>query len=252
MSENSRCGELKKNFAETYDREARDYDERRFGCACRRMVDRLQGEIALGFLSGCEKIIEAGCGTGRFTLKLAQAGHEVSAFDVSGQMLSEAREKVEGGGAGDRVSFALGDIEHINAADNAFDGAFTNAVIRHFPDPQKSISELARVVRPGGIVVVDYLNRSLFNLADAARNLLGLGKPAPRPGFFKNYYSSLGEMREHMRRAGLAVAETRSVLKFPAHLLLCRCKLAVLARPVEFLEREINWGAVTMVKGVKR
>jgi len=252
MTENAKPREFKRDFADFYSAEASHYDARRFGCLCQKMYNRLQNETALEFLRGRERLLEVGCGTGRFTVPLALAGHRITAFDVSEKMLAVAARKAREAGAADRVAFKIGDIENIDEADGAFDGVFTNAVIRHFPDPDKSIAELSRVARRSGVVVFDFLNLPVYDLADAARAAMGFPRRKTPLGFFANYHWSLEQVRRHMRRHGLRLAEARSFSKFPSHLVLDRMKLRMLAGAVELFERSINWGAVTMVKGVKR
>ena len=244
--------ESQHDFGDFYNKEARHYDQRRFSCLCQTIYARMQVDFALAFLSGCRRVLEAGCGTGRFTVELARAGHTLTALDFSPNMLDQARSKAEALGVADHVTFRVGNIEHIDAPNAGFDAAFTNAVIRHFPSPARSIAELARVTRPGGVVVLDFLNRPMYDLADAARAAAGLPERKTPKGFFRNYHWSLDEVRRHMRRSGLRLVATRSFSKFPAHLVLDRLKLRWLAGPVEFFERSVNWGAVTMVKGIKR
>lgn len=251
MMENAKPSGSKTDFAQFYNGEASHYDVRRFGCLCQKMYHRLQSETALEYLRGRERLLEAGCGTGRFTVPLALAGHRVTAFDVSEKMLAEAARKARDAGAANRVAFKISDIENIDEPDGAFDGVFSNAVIRHFPNPDRSIAELARVARRGAVVVFDFLNLPVYDLADAARGALGFARRKLPDGFFANYHWSLEQVRRCMRRHGLRLAETRSFSKFPSHLVLDRLKLRALAGAVEFLERSINWGAVTMVKGVK-
>ena len=109
------------------------------------------------------RVADVGCGTGRHTVWLADAGASVDAFDFSLGMMAKARAKLTAHG----VRFhehALPDP--IPAADGTFDVTLLALVADHLADLPASYRELARVTRPGGQVIVTVLH--------PAMNLLGL------------------------------------------------------------------------------
>jgi ubiquinone/menaquinone biosynthesis C-methylase UbiE len=92
--------------------------------------------------------LDAACGTGRHAAWLADAGHEIVGIDRTEAMLAIARQKVPG------AIFRVGDIDQLPFDDGEFDFAVCALALTHLVDPSVAIGELARVVRPGGIVVL--------------------------------------------------------------------------------------------------
>ena len=97
-----------------------------------------------------ERILDAGCGMGRFTEVCAEAGAEVHAID-----LSEAVE-VAAQNLGDRENahFYQADIFGLPFKDGSFDRVFSIGVIHHTPDTKAAFLELVRLVRPGGRIAI--------------------------------------------------------------------------------------------------
>jgi len=96
-------------------------------------------------------VLDAGCGTGNYTLELVSRGHSVVGLDASGEMLSRARAKGEGTPA---AVFRAHDLTRpLSFADGRFDAAVTTMVLYAIPEPERLVRELARVTKPGGILV---------------------------------------------------------------------------------------------------
>lgn len=102
--------------------------------------------------------LDAGCGIGSHTLILAEAvspGGHVTGLDLSSDLLSRARLRAEEACLTDRVSFRKGDINNLPFDDDSFDWFWSVDCAGYAPcEPLPLVTELARVVRPGGSVIL--------------------------------------------------------------------------------------------------
>ena len=110
--------------------------------------------VVLSLLRGIEfrHVLDAGTGTGRYALRLAEAGKHVVATDISQRMLAEARR--EAGRRGVSVDFRCEDVCRLSADDASFDLVVCSLVLEHVKQLGPPSRQFARVLRPGGHVVV--------------------------------------------------------------------------------------------------
>jgi SAM-dependent methyltransferase len=97
--------------------------------------------------------LDAACGPGLVARALAPRVGEVHGVDMTPAMVEVARREAAAEGIGNAV-FSVGDATALDFADASFDGAVTRFSLHHIPVPGRVVTELARVVRPGGAVVV--------------------------------------------------------------------------------------------------
>ena len=104
----------------------------------------------LGDVAGM-RVLDAGCGPGFYAEALAEAGASVTAFDASPDLVRRARLRV-----GSRADVRLWDLEQPLSwlSDDRFDLAVMALVIHHVRDRSQALSELHRVLRPGGRLVL--------------------------------------------------------------------------------------------------
>ena len=184
---------------------------RRYEDACDR--------IALRALlpSRGDRLIEVGAGFGRLAAEYG-GYREIVLLDSSEVHVGAAREAT----AGDpRCRVILGDALALPYPNAQFDVAICVRVLHHFADPAPVLAELGRVIRPGGVLVLEYANKR--NLKSIARRVLGRQGWSPfEPGSvaYKPYHYDHAPMdvRRSLRRAGLDIEVLRaaSLLRVPA------------------------------------
>jgi ubiquinone/menaquinone biosynthesis C-methylase UbiE len=121
-----------------------------------KLVKKIEGELIHELLNPKpeEKVLDAGCGTGVFTLDFLASGTQVVGLEISKPMLSFASKKISS-----YPFFPVqGDILHLPFRDNSFDKALSITAIEFIENAKNAVDELFRVTRPGGYVVVATLN----------------------------------------------------------------------------------------------
>jgi 2-polyprenyl-3-methyl-5-hydroxy-6-metoxy-1,4-benzoquinol methylase len=117
-------------------------------------------------LSG-KDVLDVGCGSGIATQMLAEAGAMVTAIDLTSWAVETTRRRLAAFGLDAKV--LQEDAERLPFGDSSFDLVFSWGVIHHSSDMDRALSELVRVTRPGGeVVLMVYHRRSLFFSSTAA------------------------------------------------------------------------------------
>ncbi len=113
----------------------------------------------LGLRPG-DRVIDMGCGAGRHAFEMYRRGADVIAFDQDAQELAgvgdlfEAMREAGEAPEGARADITQGDALALPFADGEFDRVVASEVLEHIPDDERAISELVRVLRPGGTMAV--------------------------------------------------------------------------------------------------
>jgi ubiquinone/menaquinone biosynthesis C-methylase UbiE len=101
-----------------------------------------------------QRVLEAGCGTGLFLASLAErvgATGQVVGVDLSPEFVDLARQRAAA--LGERVTVERADIRRLPFPDASFDAAHCERVLMHLADPVAALTELRRVLKPGGVMV---------------------------------------------------------------------------------------------------
>jgi SAM-dependent methyltransferase len=170
------------------------------------------------------RLLDAGCGAGLLALLASLRGARVTAVDASPALLAVARERVPA------ADVREGDLEALPFADAGFDAATAVNSIFFAADMAAAMRELARVVRPGGRVVITAWGppercQVLIDLFSAVARLMPPPPPGNQPAN-PGALSQPGELAAVLERAGLRVLDDGEV-----------------ACPIVFPSAEISWRA---------
>jgi ubiquinone/menaquinone biosynthesis C-methylase UbiE len=145
------------------------------------------------------RVLDAPCGTGRHTLHLASLGHEVTGVDASPWMLAEAVAKDP------ELPLVEATIESLPFPDDSFDAAVCALLFDHLAHIDDAIAELARVVRPGGRLLISNIHptMALVGAHAAFRDANG------EPNFIRSHHHSVSTYFATFRDHGLTVVDCR-------------------------------------------
>ena len=149
-------------------------------------------------MDGSDEVLECACGTGMFSLPVAKKCRRLTATDFADKMLRQARKK---GKDLSNVVFEKADITNLRYGDETFDKVVAANVIHLLDDPAAAMSELMRVCKKGGAVIIPtYITEDNRTSSTAAKffNLLGAN--------FKQEFT-FAKYQEFFKAMGYDVAE---------------------------------------------
>ncbi len=169
--------QFKQADAESYDAVTASFDKftRRFS------TPLAQRMVALAEIAPGHAVLDLGTGTGVAALSAAAtvgAAGSVVGLDLSDGMLAVARANAIAMGLDGRVRFVKGDAEQPDFPDRSFDSVLSLFALLHLPDPDKALSQMYRVLKPGGTLVIGVGSgpplASWPGIAHRARRTLGM------------------------------------------------------------------------------
>jgi 2-polyprenyl-6-hydroxyphenyl methylase / 3-demethylubiquinone-9 3-methyltransferase len=147
------------------------------------------------------RVLDIGCGGGLVAEPLARLGAEVTAIDPAAENIGAARRHAEPQGLA--IDYRACLAEALVAAGETFDCVVCLEVIEHVPDPAAFVAMVTKTVRPGGMLVMSTINRTLKAYALAivgAEYVLGW---LPRGTHQWDRFVTTAEMTGHLKAAGL-------------------------------------------------
>lgn len=113
--------------------------------------------MTMAGVTSSQHILDIGTGTGIVALEVARKLGEqgrVVGIDLSDGMLATAKGKADKEGLATKAEFLKMDAEALEFEDNSFDNVLSLYALRHFPNPEKAVAEIRRVLKPGGKAVI--------------------------------------------------------------------------------------------------
>ena len=192
----------------------------------------LLGQVLEALPAAPARVVDVGGGTGLLAVALARRGYQVTVVDISPAMLATCAQRAAGEGAdvAARVTTLQGDA--VQVADllgpASQDAALCHEVVSCVTDPAAVLDGLARVLRPGGVLSLTFVNRDWLVLragrqgafAAALRLLDGTSKPGDADGPALTWTGAggsaltLAELERDLERAGFQPAGAAGVSVF--------------------------------------
>ncbi len=159
-------------------------------------------------------IADVACGVGRMTVRLAQAGAHVQAIDIAAGMLVQTQEAALRAGVAQRVTLQMGMATQLPLVSQSCGGAICAGLMEHLPreSRQKCLSEIARILVPGGTLALVVNNAFSEYLKPAADNPHRTGTQY-ESGYFCELVSP-EEMIDMARESGFEVSKVAANLQY--------------------------------------
>ncbi|MCB9769689.1 MAG: methyltransferase domain-containing protein [Candidatus Omnitrophica bacterium] len=184
-----------------YDRFADEFDSKMNMYDTEKRVRVLFDQLLPEDLSG-KRLLDAGSGTGWFSKRATERGARVTSIDIGHQLLKKVGEKCQ-------TDRAANDICRTGLASESFDFIVSSEVIEHVPEPRLSITELNRLLKPGGVIVLSTPNK-VWHFAITLANKMGA---RPYEGY--ENWVGYGELRRWFEEEGLTVEKQIGLHLFP-------------------------------------
>ncbi|MFC1646626.1 class I SAM-dependent methyltransferase, partial [Candidatus Omnitrophota bacterium] len=192
-----------------------------------------------------DHILEVGCTAGHISFILANMGYKVTAIDISSKSIEIAKQtKIIK--CIDNIDFFASDAEDLSIfPDNHFDVAFSFSVLRYVPNPVMAIKEMRRVVKKGGVAVVDFPNKFCpwFKLL---RRGMGLKE------HIHDHLYSVNQVKKMFYDAGFS--DVKAVTLLYVHKKMSNFIFNIakpIGRVLEYIPFINNTAAIIMCRGVK-
>jgi SAM-dependent methyltransferase len=186
----------------------------------------------------CESFLDAGCGDGRYLVEVGPRAGRLAGVDISERILATAREALER--AGLAAELRQGNLEALPFADGEFDLVLCSQVIEHLLAPERGLAELARVLQPGGRLLLTTDNRhSLSRVLNAPRSGFLLLVRGRKPAFeFPHRSFAVREIAGLTEEAGLRL-ECVETFRFHLDKPLDETRVPFVQRSLDALDRAL-------------
>jgi ubiquinone/menaquinone biosynthesis C-methylase UbiE len=193
-----------------YERDSSVYNNKRFKSSHGKYSDFVQKSAVFDLLQSCrgKRVLEIGSGTGRFTREMAKRGAHVVCADLSRNMHGQSRAGLPCGSA----AFFVMSGSNLAFGDGCFDACVSVNVMSHIENIGAVLSEVRRVLKPGGVFVANFPNYAgfYFPLGTA----VNLSRRSVQAKVYSRWYT-FGGVFGLLRHVGLEPAGSVCHLVFP-------------------------------------
>lgn len=220
------------------------------------LVRRLEWDVVkkwLGAKKG-EKICGVACGEGCFEFKLAKKGCKVFGFDVNPAAIRIANKY----NCLPNSEFKVGNAEKIPYPPNFFDKVFSICSIEHFKDDMKSLREMNRILKPGGLLVMTADSMS-YGVDEDIRKM-------DQERYDVVRYYKIGDLEKKLQKAGFKLDKSKYIFNSPISTWFFRIGMRLqfirsylilfpfmypLAKVSDFLFGKEDGGIILVVRAIK-
>ena len=150
------------------------------------------GKKVAEYINAQDEVLECACGTGAISIYIVEKCKSLIATDFAEGMLRQASKKCR---HFKNVTFQKADITKLEFAEACFDKVVAGNVIHLLPEPEKALSELKRVTKPGGTIIIPtYINMSKGSGTAAVKFIELLGANFKRQFDFESYKQFFADM----------------------------------------------------------
>jgi SAM-dependent methyltransferase len=154
------------------------------------------------------RLLDVGCGTGHQLLRWREYGYEVAGVDGSDEMLAHARDNNPG------ADLREADARELPFDDRSFDRVTSIEVLRYLPDPARSIKEMARVLKPGGLCLATAAPLLALN-GYALVNRAAVALPLGNLTRLRQFFTTSRRLRRQFHEAGFSEVTVHGVYLGP-------------------------------------
>ncbi|RLF84357.1 ubiquinone biosynthesis protein UbiE [Thermococci archaeon] len=224
-------------MAEYFDKIAHRYDEW-YKTKVGGYVDKTEKKLVFSMIKTKHgNALDLGCGTGNYTLELYKRGFQVVGVDISRRMLKIAQKKLP------NVKFIKANAYSLPFEDNTFDLVLSVTMLEFIHEPEKVLSEVYRVLKPGGEAVIGTMNgKSMWFIFKRMKSLFV--ETAYR---YARFYTPK-ELENLMKNAGFKETESRGIIYLPSFFPFVNISERL---DEKFSDKLKNLGAFIVARGVK-